>query len=116
DLDDNVGRVESAHAAEDSEDVFVDEEVLPESLLGGDGHASPTAAAASRWVREASSAGSSARASASTRTVWRTLAGSFGRPLTGCGARYRLSASTGILSAGIRGGASGGTPRLGDAA
>ena len=54
----------------------------------------------SRACGPPSSAGVLAAASASAATVWTTCAGSFGRPRTGCGARYGLSVSTRIRSAG----------------
>ena len=73
---------ELAQAADDAEDVLVDEEVLAERLLGRDGHGSPKAAAALACVAAASSSNVSPRASASTWSVWTTFAGSFGRPRT----------------------------------
>ena len=69
----------------------------PSLLLRDDGH-SPKAAVAFASICAASSAASSPRASASAASVWTTYAGSFGRPRTGCGARYGLSVSARIRS------------------
>ena len=41
DLEDDVRAIERSEAADDPEDVLVDEEVLAEGLLGRDGHARP---------------------------------------------------------------------------
>src|SRR5919198_94794 len=86
DLEHDVLRRELREAADHAEDVLVDEEVLPELLLGErEPHESENAAAAFASSRAASSAGSSPRASASAATVWTTFAGSFGRPRRGWG-------------------------------
>ena len=86
DLEHDVVGLEIGEAADDAEDVLVDEEVLAEPLLRRDPH-SPNAAVALASIRRASSAASSPRASASAASVCTTLAGSLGLPRTGCGAR-----------------------------
>ena len=84
DLEHDVLRPERGQAADDAEDVLVDEEVLPELLLRrGRPHGSENAAAAFASRRAASSIGSSPRAAASAPAVWITFAGSFGRPRRG---------------------------------
>src|SRR5919198_319636 len=103
DLEHDVLRRELREAADHAEDVLVDEEVLPELLLGErEPHESENAAAAFASSRAASSAGSSPRASASAATVWTTFAGSFGRPRRGWGLRYGLSVSARRRSGGTR--------------
>src|ERR671935_234255 len=103
DLEHDVLRRELREAADHAEDVLVDEEVLPELLLGErEPHESEKAAAAFASSRAASSAGSSPRASASATTVWTTFAGSFGRPRRGWGLRYGLSVSARRRSGGTR--------------
>ena len=92
DLEHDVVRPELGEPADHAEDVLVGQEVLAEPLLGAD-HARPNAAVAFASSCAASAMGSSPRASASTATVWTTLAGSFGRPRRGCGLRYGLSVS-----------------------
>ena len=73
-----------------------------------------------RWRRSAPRArpASSPRAAASAATVWTTFAGSFGRPRSGCGARYGLSVSARSRSAGTARGrlAQLGGLRVGDVA
>ena len=100
DLEHDVRRAEIAESLDHAEDVLVDEEVLAQRLLGRDGHANPNAAAAFAWVWAATASTVASRASARTRTVCTTFAGSFRVPRIGCGARYGLSVSTRILSAG----------------
>src|SRR5829696_5082840 len=100
DLEHDVFDVELGEPADHAEDVQVGEEVLAEPLLRRDAHGSEKATVAFASIRAASSLASSERASARTPTVWRTKAGSFGRPRTGCGARYGLSVSARIRSAG----------------
>src|ERR687887_632977 len=103
DLEHDVLRRELREAADHAEDVLVDEEVLPELLLGErEPHESENAAAAFASSRAASSAGSSPRASASAATVWTTFAGSFGRPRRSWGLRYGLSVSARRRSGGTR--------------
>src|SRR5262245_9087282 len=87
DLDHDVRSIEPRHSLDDAQDVLVDEEMLAERLLRLDGHGNRKAAAAFACVAAASSSAATPRASASVRTVCTTLAGSFGRPRTGCGLR-----------------------------
>src|SRR5438034_5903711 len=87
DLEHDVALVQLGLPPDHAEDVLVDEKVLPELLLGPNGHARPRAARALSSMRCASSPGSSPRVSASDATVWTTYAGSFLLPRTGCGAR-----------------------------
>src|SRR5207253_645450 len=87
DLEHDVVRPQLGEPADHAEDVLVDEEVLAERLLGRDAH-SEKAVLAFASICAARSARSSSRAAASAATVWTTLAGSFGRPRVGCGARY----------------------------
>ena len=90
DLEDDVIRGERREAAGDSEDVVVGEEVLAELAIRRHrvaAHGSSKASAAFDSICRPSSATSSPRASASIVYVWTTLAGSFGRPRTGWGAR-----------------------------
>ena len=100
DLEHDVLGLELGETADDAEDVLVDEEVLAEVLLRADGHERPKAAVAFASICASSSVGSSSRAAASAASVWTTFAGSFGRPRTGCGARYGLSVSASRRSAG----------------
>src|SRR5438874_3186525 len=104
DLEHDVVRRELGEASDHAEDVLVDQEVLAELLLRSDHSAKHSVAFAS--MRAASSPGSSPRVSASVRSVWTTLAGSFSRPRLGCGARYGQSVSARILSAETRAAAS----------
>src|SRR5207253_6198742 len=88
-----------------AEDVLVDEEVLAELAVRDDRkarHGRPKAAVAFESIHASSTRGSSPRTSASTVSVWTTFAGSFSRPRTGWGARYGLSVSARIRSAGTR--------------
>src|SRR5262249_62344624 len=87
DLEHDVCGTEVAHPLDHVEDVLVHEEVLAERLLRLNAHGKPNATAAFTCVAAASSSASSPRAPASAATVCPTLAGSFGRPRTGCGAR-----------------------------
>src|SRR5688500_13404838 len=100
DLERDVPGVELGEPADHAEDVLVGEEVLAEPLLRNHRHGREKAAVAFASMRAASSAASSPRAAASAATVWTTWAGSFGLPRNGCGARYGLSVSARILSAG----------------
>ena len=106
DLEHDVGGVELGQPGDDAEDVVVDEEVLPERLLGlrpAHGAGSPKAAVAFRSICLLEQPRSSSpRASARTASVWSTLAGSFRLPRSGCGARYGLSVSARMRSAGHR--------------
>ena len=89
--------LERREAVDDAEHVPVDEEVLPECLLRRDrGSRASSPNARSRRSRRGTPRASSTptpRTSASVESVWRTCIGSFGRPRTGCGARYGLSVS-----------------------
>ena len=96
DLQHDVVLVKVGETADDAQDVLVDEEVLPELLLGANGHENPNKARAFASICRPSSAGSSPRVSASTATVCTTYAGSFVLPRTGCGARYGQSVSARI--------------------
>ena len=84
DLEHDVVPLQVGEAAGDAEDVLVDQEVLAELAVGRDGelHGRPNAAVAFASITRSSSSGASPRASASTASVWITLAGSFGRPRT----------------------------------
>src|SRR5262249_46448799 len=100
DLEHDVVDVEVGESADDTEDVVVDEKVLPEPLLRTDAHRSwnATAAFASIWAPSVST--STPRVCARAATVWMTNAGSFRFPRTGCGARYGQSVSASRRSAG----------------
>src|SRR4029079_18249118 len=84
DLEHNVVPLQVGEAAGDAEDVLVDQEVLAELADGRDGalHGRPNAAVAFASIARSSASGASPRASASTASVWITLAGSFRRPRT----------------------------------
>ena len=102
--------VELGEPGDDAEDVVVDEEVLAERLPGrrgahGGGQAECHARVARRSAPRASRR-TTPRASARTASVWSTLAGSFRLPRSGCGARYGLSVSARIRSAGTAAAAS----------
>ena len=77
-----------------------------------------TVTAARRRLRRSRACGPRARRAPrralrrALRIVWTTLAGSFDVPRTGCGARYGLSVSTRIRSAGIAAAASRSSRRL----
>ena len=78
DLEDDVLRNDLAETADDPDNVLVDEEVLPESLLRRDAHDSANTAAALAWVAAAKPPSTrSPRAYASARSVWTTFAGWF---------------------------------------
>src|SRR6266849_511474 len=100
DLEHDVVFGELRQAADDPEDVLVDQEVLPQPLLRAHRQCSPKAAVAFASICTASASGLAPRASASTATVWTTYAGSFVLPRTGCGARYGQSVSARINSVG----------------
>src|SRR5581483_116616 len=100
DLEDDVIGLELGEPADHSEDVLVDEKMLAELFLRADARHSPKAAFAFASTCASSSEGSSSRAAATAASVCTTFAGSFGRPRTGCGARYGLSVSTSTRSAG----------------
>src|SRR5829696_8966998 len=90
DLQNDVPGGERREAAGDSEDVVVGEEVLAKVAVRRHrvaAHGSSKASAAFDSICRPSSSTSSPRASASIVYVWTTLAGSFGRPRTGWGAR-----------------------------
>src|SRR5262249_50685082 len=88
-----------------TQDVVVDQEVLPERVLRGDAfraHRRPKAALAFRSICRSRSGASSRRAAASAARVCTTFAGSLGRPRRGWGDRSGLSGSTRRRSAGTR--------------
>src|SRR5439155_8191410 len=85
DLDHDVVGLQVSEAADHAEDVLVDEEVLAELLLRADAAHRPKAAVAFVSIR--CSRSGSPRTSASAARTSITLAGSFGRPRRGCGAR-----------------------------
>ncbi len=89
DLEHDVVCVELGEAADDAEDVLVDEEVLPELSVRRDRelHGSEKAAVAFASICAASSSASPPRAFASSAIVRATFAGSFGRPRRAWGAR-----------------------------
>src|SRR4029079_11841128 len=103
-LEHDVVAFELGEPADHAEDVLVDEEVLTERLPRCDGHDGESANAALAFASICRSRASTAvpRTSARTASVWRTLAGSLRLPRTGCGARYGLSVSARMLSAGTR--------------
>ena len=119
DLEDDIGVVELREPADYAEDVLVCKEVLSELLLrprahgAGDPTGNENAAVALASICEARSSGCSPRACASAPTVSTTLAGSFGRPRRGTGARYGLSVSARMRSAGMRFAASRSSSALG---
>ena len=103
DLERDVLGGELGEPADHVEDVSVREEVLAQPLLRDHGHGLTAARRRrSRWRRSAPRARRRPRRerSASAATVWTTWAGSFGLPRSGCGARYGLSVSARIRSAG----------------
>ena len=102
DLEHDVVLLELREAPDHPEDVLVDEEVLAEVAIRFDRelHGSEKAAAAFAAICAPSSSGSARRIFASSWTVRTTFAGSFGRPRRACGARYGLSVSARIRSAG----------------
>src|SRR5690242_7367771 len=100
DLEDDVVRRQLGQTADHLEDVRVAQEVLAVLLPGPRAHGSEKHSAALRSICCSSSAGSSPRACASAASVWTTLAGSFGLPRTGCGARYGESVSARMRSPG----------------
>ena len=85
DLEHDVFGAELREAAHDAEDVVVDQEVLAELAVGRDRklHGRSKAAVAFASIARSSWSRSSPRASARVARVWRTFAGSFGRPRTG---------------------------------
>ena len=89
DLEHDVVGVQFREAADDAEQVLVDEEVLAEVALGvrKPAHERWKAARAFSAVCRPSTSASSPRAAASAATVCTMFAGSFGRPRRGCGAR-----------------------------
>ena len=89
DLEHDVVGAELGQAADDAEDVLVDEEVLPEVSVRRDRelHGSENAAVAFASICAASSSASPPRAFASSAIVRTTFAGSFGRPRRAWGAR-----------------------------
>ena len=110
DLEHDVGRVERASRSITPRTFRSTRKCWPSDLLRGDGaHAGrartrPLAFASIR--ASSSSARLAAGDCAEPRVCGRTCAGSFGRPRTGCGARYGLSVSARSRSAGnSRGGA-----------
>ena len=81
DLQHDVVRPQLGQAADDAEDVLVDEEMLAELTVRDDSaHGRENAALAFASICAASSSASSSRAAASASTVWTTFAGSFGLP------------------------------------
>src|ERR1700693_2090305 len=102
DFQNDVVARQPGEATDDAEDVLVDEKVLAEVAVRGDWqrHGSENAAAAFASMRVPSSSGSSPRTSARAATVSMTFAGSLGRPRRAWGARYGLSVSARIRSAG----------------
>ena len=103
DLEHDVVGVELGQPGDDAEDVVVDEEVLAERLLRCDAHGAGEAegrVGVPVDLRARAPRAPSPRTSASAASVWRTFAGSLRLPRRGWGARYGLSVSARILSAG----------------